>query len=45
MLEAPKQIGIAKRRNNTLMDVMRNMISKTKLPKVLGEAFNSYVHL
>jgi hypothetical protein len=35
MLGMPQQIGVAKRRNHTLMDMVRSMLSNSNLPKSL----------
>ena len=42
----PKQNGVAKRRNRTLIDMVRSMMSNSTLPKFLwGEALTIVVHI
>ena len=42
----PKQNGVAERRNGTLMDMVRSMISRTKLPQSLwGEALQTTMYI
>ena len=43
---SPEQNGVAERRNRTLMDMMRSMISRTNLPEFLwGEALKIALYL
>ena len=42
----PEQNGVAERRNRNLMDMVRNMISRTKLPQSLwGEALQTAMYI
>ena len=42
MPESPKQNGVAERRNRTLKDMIRSMMSRSNLPKYLwGEAIKT----
>ena len=42
----PEQNGVAERRNRTLMDMVRSMISRTKLPQSLwGEALQTAMYI
>ena len=46
MPEKPSMNGVAKRRNRTLKDLMRSMISHLSLPKSLwGEALKTIVYI
>ena len=45
-LGTPQQNGVAKRRNKTLLDMMRSMLSNSSLPKLfLGYALQTIVYL
>ena len=46
MPETPQQNGVAERRNRTLMDMVRSMVSNTTLPKSMwGEALKITIYI
>ena len=46
MPETPQQNGVAERRNRTLMDMVRSMVSNTTLLKSMwGEALNMAIYI